>query len=751
MTIPTDPSEGRVLREGAGARVSGRTIGTLGGGAFVALVLSSALLASNAYAQTTGTSTAASPGTLEELIVTAKRRTEDLQHVGVAGSVLTEKDLIDKSVYGLTAVQYATPSVSISDYGSANVFNIRGIGRSQVDIDLPSGVVIYRDQAPTLAGYFQNEPYFDMHSIEVLRGPQGTFSGKSAAGGAVFINTNDPEMDELNGSVQVGVADHSELEFTGVGNMPLGETAALRLAVHTLDRNDYYDSIEGDYTGHPGERDLDSVRLGIRWQPIEEFEAILKTDYSDLDFGGNPTTSYGFSLFDVTNQIANFKYEDKSWRSVLNMSYELPNSWTVTSVSGWQDLETENNLDLNASMVPFYKFDSYGKVDIISQEFDLISDEDQRLRWVLGIFYQKQEINIPYWQKGGFTFTGGGFGEAYPWATSPWHNKEVDYAGFGHVQYDLTSTIELEAGVRWSYYDKNQYTEWVFGDGFSPNYIPWPFSDPPASPGGDSQSINDDSVDWTVGANWNVTQEQFVYGLVSRGHVVKGVNLFPPFLPYKEMEVINYELGWKGLFLDGQLRTQLDTYYQTYDDYQALFGTAGSPAEQTGTFRNASGDSDVWGVELTAQAAFGSLSIDFGAAYMDTELGTFENVLDPYNGNTPTDLSGAHSPFSPEWTANIGAAYDFQLPWDLVLTPRVDYSYIDETYASLWEVAQNKLKKRKLTNVQLRLAPADGQWWAQAWMTNATDEEFPGAIQNTSTLFYAAPPRRYGLRVGVNL
>ena len=110
--------------------------------------------------------------------------------------------LEDKGVVDLYALQYAAPSVTISGYGSANVFTIRGLGRSQVDIDVPSGVVIYRDGAPTLAGYFQNEPYFDMKSVEVFRGPQGTFVGKNAAGGAVFISTNDPELGHFNGSVE---------------------------------------------------------------------------------------------------------------------------------------------------------------------------------------------------------------------------------------------------------------------------------------------------------------------------------------------------------------------------------------------------------------------------------------------------------------------------------------------------------------------------------------------------------------------
>jgi iron complex outermembrane receptor protein len=131
-------------------------------------------------------------------------------------------------------VQYAAPSVTISDYGSANVFNLRGIGRSQVDVELPSGVVIYQDGAPTLAGYFQNEPYFDMAGIEVLRGPQGTFSGKSAAGGALFIRTRSPDLGEFTSNVDLGYGNFDQRELTGVVNVPLDDTLAVRVAYHSV-------------------------------------------------------------------------------------------------------------------------------------------------------------------------------------------------------------------------------------------------------------------------------------------------------------------------------------------------------------------------------------------------------------------------------------------------------------------------------------------------------------------------------------
>ena len=259
--------------------------------------------------------------------------------------------MTDKGVVDLFALQYAAPGITVTQYGSANVFNIRGLGRSQVDIDVPSGVVIYRDGAPTVAGYFQNEPYFDMDSIEVYRGPQGTFVGKSAAGGAVFINTNDPEIGDSYGSVEGSFGNYGAAELTAMYNAPLGDKAALRIGYSHYERDDFYDSITGDYAGHPGQVDNNSFRLGLLLEPTDNFKAVLKVDYHDLDFGGNVTTVYGEEpLGDVVQNVNKFAYTDKSFRTVLDLKYLFGNGVTLSSLTGYQDIESVNNLDLNATV-----------------------------------------------------------------------------------------------------------------------------------------------------------------------------------------------------------------------------------------------------------------------------------------------------------------------------------------------------------------------------------------------------------------
>ena len=700
----------------------------------LALGCAASLAAVPANAQTASTG-------LEEIIVTAQRRELNLQNTAISASVLSGDAIGAKGVTDLYDLQYAAPGVMISGFGSANVFTIRGIGRSQVDIDVPSGVVIYRDGAPTIAGYFQNEPYYDIDSVEVYRGPQGTFVGKSAAGGAVFINTLDPVLDDFGGKVQGDVGDYGALDFTGIVNIPLGDTFAMRAGYKHYERDHFYDSITGDFTGHPGEVDNNSYRLGFLWAPSDNFKGTLKIDYSDLDFGGNPTSRYGEEPLGNLEQNANFAYTDESTRVVMDLQYETGGGTKLTSLTGYQDVDTVNNLDVNATDPVYYEFGSAANLKIWSQEFNLISPGDQALSWVLGAFYEKVEARIPTWEHGGFVFIGlFNPDPIYPWATSPWDKDEETWSVFGHVRYDFTEALQLEVGARYSDYEMDQFTQWVFTfDGVTR-------PDPPPGDPGARQDLAEDSTDWQVALNWTQSDDQFFYGLISRGHITGGVNLFPPFDPYKEMEVINYELGWKADWAADQFRTQFTVYYEDFDDYQANFAEM-EVGLNNPTNRNAETSSHLWGVEFSGQAQFGNFSLDFGVAYLDSELGTFNDVVDPIGpppGNV-VNLSGAEIPFAPNFTGNIGLAYDIPIG-SFYLTPRVDVAHTGETQAALWDSPMLTLEDRTLVNGLLMFAPESDRWKVEAWITNATDKHYIAGIQNNASLYYAAPPRQYGLR-----
>ncbi len=716
---------------------------------------------------------------VEEVTITAERREVNLQTAAISATVLDADQLEAQNVVGLTSLQFAAPGLQISDYSSANTFNIRGIGQSQVDIDLPSGVVIYRDGVPTLTGYFQNAPYYDMAGVEVLRGPQGTFVGKSAAAGAVFIRTRDPQLGErLTGEIMLAAGNRSAFEEELILNQPIGDTVAIRLAIHAEQRGSLFDSIRSNpvpgstniyeqaWTGSD-DRNLISARLGILWMPNDHFRAVLKIDGDYLFFGShitsgiNPTTG---EEEDVSNPIANGIniYRDEGLRSSLNMRWTFANDIALNSLTGFSTVNTRANWDSNGSDPTASGFVSAGTFENYSQEFNLISPDEGRFRWVTGVFYQYYTNHIP-------TIDAQGFGIFNPLSgtlallATPWDKNETSYAIFGQAAFDITDRLEIQVGARWSHYEFDQFTEFtlpVFGN--------IPFTEPA---GGVRQDFSENSIDWKVNLNYEINDTQFIYGLISRGHSPGSINIFPnPITParhseYGEMEVINYEAGWKGQFFDRRLRTQVDIYYQTFDGYQASFAfpVTGIPDINNVTeFRAAQTTSKIYGIEIGAQANFGDLVWNVGFAYNRSRLGDFGTITNPFAGLfTPAEpatirLDGARTPFSPEVTFNAGVAYTFHLD-DIAngatLTPRLDVIYHSDSYANLYQNRATLLEGQTLLNAGLRFE--NGNWWVQAWGTNLTDERYPGAKQNvTGTsgfvegIVYMAPPRLFGVRVG---
>lgn len=714
------------------------------------------LLLGCAIAAMLGMEVQAQSDNLEEITVTATRRSTDLQQAGISASVLSGEAIDDKAVFDLYELQYAAPSMTVAGFGSANEFSIRGVGRTQVDIDVPSGVVIYRDGAPTIAGYFQTEPYFDIESIEVLRGPQGTFVGKNAAGGAVFINTNDPSFEKFSASLEGGVGSDDLFEGSIIVNAPVNEQLAFRGSYKHLSSNDFYDSIRGDFTGHPAERELHSFRGALRWEPNSNFKAVVKVDHHDLDFGGNVVSSAGFPLYDV-EQNGDIKYQDKSTRVVGDLKYTFANGITVSSLSAYQKLETVNNLDLNGSLPLFYSFTSNGDFDIVSQEINVISPEDQRFRWIVGGLYFEQNTDIPYYDPTdhtGFAFRGNVFGVGidnrdFAWFATPWQEMQRDLSVFGHVAYDLTENLELEGGIRYTDYKTSQFTEFTFGDGLTPPTLP--FAPPNTS------RIHESSVDGQVALNWTINDDHFAYALFSRGHVPSGINIFPPFREYDEMDVKNYEVGWKANWLDDQVRTQANFYFLDIHDQHVNFESVEVVIGQDN--RNAPGNTEIWGLEFSMQAHVNNWHVDLGLGYMHSDIGKFENVIDPFrtaaNGGVPVviDLSGERTPYTPEFTGNLGIAYDFHLSGmasGYTLTPRFDVSHTSDLKSKLWDTPLVKLDDRTLANARLTLLAPNDKWSATFWATNVFDKRYIAGIQNLATLYYAGRPLEYGLRFRYN-
>src|SRR5882757_8077827 len=207
-------------------------------------------------AQVSSTPSTSSNESIAEVVVTAERRHTDLQTTAISATVLSGTELANMGVTGIDQLQFATPGATIDNFGQGIDFNIRGVGKAEHNSQTTVGVVTYRDGIATFPGYFQEEPYYDVASVEILRGPQGTFGGQNATGGAVFVNTNDPKIGGgYTGYFQAQVGNFSDYAVQGAVNVPISDTLAARFAFNGERRDSFYNVTGpngGPYAGNPG-------------------------------------------------------------------------------------------------------------------------------------------------------------------------------------------------------------------------------------------------------------------------------------------------------------------------------------------------------------------------------------------------------------------------------------------------------------------------------------------------------------------
>ena len=689
--------------------------------------------------------------TVGEVVVTAERRTINLQKAPVAATGLSGADLVKKGVVGVDQLQFISPDLTVTDIGQGNLFNIRGIGRSNADSNVQSGVVTYRDGVATFPGYLQSEPYYDIANIEILRGPQGTFAGQNATGGAIFITETNPSLSAgYHGYLQGQYGNYNDVGVQGAINIPISDTLALRVAENTEYRDSFY-TVTGAHIGDPGKLAENAARVSLLWQPTSHFTLLLKADSTDVSFGGfaaDPVNSTE-NLFHITNNAYN-EGRDESGRVVLNMAYTFDNGMVLRSISGYQKGTTTAALDLDGTDVPGYAGNEIGRdrgdEDIYSQEFNLLSPDTGPLSWIVGAYYQYDLTTFP----SGDFYTIAQLPPAYfpgvdERITLNGSNPQTNKAVFGQVSYKITPALQLQVGLRYTdFTQRNDIIAGVYED----TVLPAPFNVVPLVLDVQHQSEQDNKLTGKIGLNWTLDRDNFLFAFVATGHKGGGINApnvdgITPTV-FKPEDVTDYELGWKSTQAEGHLRTQLDGFYSEYTNFQVNIQDPSVP--NISELYNVTSATKIYGVEGSAQAVFGPLSFDAGASYLHSEIGSF-TATDP-NTLHSVNLSGRPTSYAPAFTANIGGQYIFHLSDDVTLTPRIDYSHTDAQWGTLFEdtALGDRLPARNLVNAQVNLEHQG--WLLTAYSTNLTNQEYVAGVNGSAPpLRYAGPPRQFGIRL----
>ena len=678
--------------------------------------------------------------TLEEVIVTATRREQNLQEIPLAITALSAEALEQRTIENVEDLQLLVPNVDIRGSGRAGAaqgsFTVRGVRGVSRYVD---GVALSGDQG-SLANVVELE------RIEVLRGPQGTYFGKNAIGGAVQYVTQKPQ-DEFGARVKATLGQFNRADLVANVDIPLSDTALSKVTVASLNRGGYVESTTIDESY--GEQGNTIFRGMLEWNPSETVSALFTLDYNRED-----SNMQGYVLFDVvenfyrgpmtpeqynsqgvpfTDELYAFG-KNEEYKSAANytgpgvdvvsdgfsanVSWEVNDSLTFRSISAIRDVDYGVWFDSDASPLGYFDTWAYQVVDETSQEFQLLGN-NERLNWIVGAYYfaEDQTSKAQNWQRIELT----GMGAGAPRLRNTLSNvATTDTALYGEFTYDFTDRLTLTLGGRYSEED-------LTGTTFVPAEPIGPLQSPSKSLEGDVRIIGGVPVIQNatfsaftprVALQYQWSDDVMVYGSVSQGFNGGGVNTtFDPtlpnngILPYTEEILTNYEFGLRA-DLDSLL-LNVTAFWGDWDDIQ--IGETLTPGQMTNTN---GGAAEISGLEVEGTwRATDNVSLDFTLGLLNTQYTEL--------GQATAIQVGTPFPFAPEQSASIGFQRDSELNNGGSLMVRADYGWISdfETFQEFdFQVALGPNKPYGLLSGRLTYTPPDSNWDLSIFGTNLTNE-----------------------------
>ena len=702
---------------------------------------------------------------LEEIVVQARRVTENLQTTPVAVSALTSAQLQNQTLRDFREIQRSVPSFraeQMSLSASSSVMSIRGLSSGDVAVNNDPAVGIYVDGVylPHAVGS-EAMGVVDLDHVEVLRGPQGTLYGRNTIGGAVALYSREPTQN-YEGMAQATFGNFSLRDFSGVVNIPLNDTLALRVQGRQYDQNGTGKNL---FNGAQlGGRHGNSFKVSLRWAPTDAVTVLARADYARISSDSSALKPYKMTLGSAANQevaretglsnaaardlylsyrggsfydatVNNQPSEDSEvWGSSLTVNWDVAPHLRLKSITAQRRFLLKAFQDLDAS--PFRIIEQRPlneKDNQFSQEFQLLGDAfGDRLDYILGAYYSKET---------GFQLTRQ-IATAALSATNPaLTGGDVENRSqslFGHANFKLTSNLAISGGLRYTE-DKRSL------DSFNQNATTCLALGRPlaAGPCLFSETAKFHKLSYTASVEYNPSGELFLYAKVSNGYRSGGLPLgggsptspilaAGSFVPFKPEEALAYEAGVKSQWFDNRLRANLAVYHTEYDDVQVStpFTIPGTNLIVTAITNAAKGK--INGAELDLEARpIDGLELRGSTAYTDAQFRNF--TLAPFR-------------FVPKWAYNLSAAYTHETEVG-ALRGQVNYDWASRLYTSAFIGRPSLGLLSARLSLHIDSLDADIALWGK----NLTAEKYFAYTVDTGALgiqaSYAGAPRTYGVEL----
>ncbi len=680
--------------------------------------------------------------TLEEVVVTAQKRTESSQDVPISIQAFSADGIEKLGATELFDLAKSAPSLSTGGIpGSNQTSGIRGVVDFSRNIGIDARMGVYIDGVYQGRSSSANQPLLGLESVEILRGPQGTLFGKNTVSGAINLNTRKASED-FTGEIKAGFGNEGYWTGSGLLSGPLGDTVFGSIAYSKQERDGYFDNTATNKT--VGDWEQEGARGQLRFLPSEQLEIILAGDYGSTDSEIPVYTRASLPAYSTAKDPESDEVD--YWGAALTVNYDTENDYTFSSITAYRENEytLRGDEDFTAGVEAFHTtFDEDG--DQLSQEFRIVSPQHESYDWVAGLYYFESS-----------TSTGRNLTLSAPILPSPAVGGNIaipsvidvtSYAAYIHGNYRLTEQLELTAGLRFTDEEKdfdfnqvNSPDDPVAGAAFieaalglDPATAAFLASQAPGSLLGAfdlsyKDTYSDSNWSPTLGINYLLNDDVMFYAKYSRGNQSGGFNGdFNPFLPAIEFDpeyVDAYEVGIKSTLADGAVRFNADVFVQKYSDFQ-LFQRI--PVEDTSVqIVSNAGEATSQGVEIeTVWLPTDTLQLTLNATYLDATYDTFDNPVSVIDPTQPADFDGNYLNYAPEWKLYAGVQYIQPIGDAGELTFNVDYTYQDDSYSDAANDDEFQLiPDYDLWNARVTFNPASGRWQVSAWIQNIADDDY---------------------------
>jgi iron complex outermembrane receptor protein len=703
---------------------------------------------------------------VEQVIVTAQRREQSAQDVGVALSVISGDQLAARGVNTVNQLQFATPSLEITpQFGSGQPsFRLRGVGFDDYASNNSSTVGVSVDEVAYPIQAQTQGLLFDIARVEVLRGPQGTLYGRNTTGGAINFITNRP-TNTLSAGVTAEYDSNEEFKAEGFVSGPVSDTLSGRLAFVT-DQGGAWQKNRA--TGEKlGDKDTTSVRGQLAWTPSDKVDFLLsahagydKSDptglylFNPLGYnaslptipadGSRKNTGWGGSsaFATLTGIATNAKpfHDTKSHGASLRAHTET-DAVDFVSITSVERLKRKEYNDWDASQYAYAGtyFDTDAKV--FSQELRASSKTEGPLQWLVGGYYSRETIDEAFYSD---------FYQSLLFDTRTTYSQKVRSASvFGQLEYALSDKLKVVAGQRGEN-EKRQQFDFVTAGVFAPGAPPINFSPT------DDKELKNKSVTGKLALEYKPVDGVLLYASVSKGTKSGGFTSYnrgdaAAVDGFKPETLWAYEAGFKSSFADNTVQLNGSVFYYDYKNQQiqsAIYDINNGPI---GAIVNAQ-KSHIYGGELELTwRPVSALRIGQSLGYKTGKFDKYLNDLD-----IPASVAAKRAVFIDRTGAKVGfppLSYngDISYTWavgDFEVEAQGNYAFHDKTKPLLLG-SRYDVDSYWLANASVTLSPAQGPWALTAFARNVFNTKYDLTRNFFLPLIdIAAPgqPATYGLR-----